>query len=350
MRGAGARNRHPLESVAAAVVRDAKRTRSETTGQQSDQLFDVDVVISRTLLYGFLAAFIGVVYVAIVFGAGAVAGESSENDALALTATIVVAFLFQPVRRWAERVANRLVFGRRATPYDVLTDLTRRLGQAETTDGLLDRIVEQLAHGTGADLAVLWEETDVGLHSRVYHPLGAMVGEPPADAVPIERAGRRLGALSVRMPRGEELTPAEQRLLGDLAGSAGLVLDKARLDAALAEQADRVQQSRRRLVDAEEDERQRLERRLHDGPQQQLVGVKVQLSLAATEARDEGAGVLAAQIEQLADETQLALDEIRALAQGIYPPLLESDGLAAAVQALAHSAPVRCPLSRDQVM
>ena len=83
-----------------------------------------------------------------------------------------------------------------------------------------------------------------------------------------------------------------------------------------------------------------MERRLHDGPQQQLVGVKVQLGLAATQARAEGADTIAGQIDLLAEETQTALEEIRSLAQGIYPPLLESDGLVAAVQSLAHSLPI----------
>ena len=304
------------------------------------QLFDIDVVISRTLLFGFLAVFIGAVYVAIVFGIGALIGQTSDNNALSLLATIVVAFGFQPVRRRVEHAANRLVYGKRATPYEVLSELTNQLNQAETSAGLLDRIAQGLAEGTGADTATVWRHENNEFLPAATWPTETDAGLTlPDDAAPIERAGQTLGALSVTKPRGEELNPTEQRLIGDLAGSAGLILDKARLDTALTDQAQQLFDSRRRLADAQDDERQRLQRHLQNTTQQQLIHLKTGLENAATGAQREAAD-LAIQIDNLAGDSQAAIDEIEALAQGIYPPLLETDGLIAAIERLATSLPI----------
>ena len=110
------------------------------------RLYDIDVVISRTFVYGSLAVFIGVVYVAVVVGVGALVGSPGEpNTALAIAATALVAVAFQPLRRRLERVANRLVFGRKATPYEVLSDFSRRM--AATSDTLLDDAARSLARG-----------------------------------------------------------------------------------------------------------------------------------------------------------------------------------------------------------
>lgn len=313
------------------------------------RLFDVDVVISRTLLFGFLAGFIGLTYVGMVFGFGALIGASGGSNQLSLLATVVVAFLFQPVRRQAERTANRLVYGSRATPYELLSDLTRQLAQAETSSGLLDRIAAHLADGTGASEAVVWRHGDAGFTPTAIWPADVYwpVGLPSEGVVMIERAGRLLGALSVTKPRGEELNQTEQRLMRDLAGSAGLILERARLNVALADQAEQLFQSRRRLMDAQASERRRLERQLRDSTQQLLVGVKVQLGFTAARAESDGESDLAKQIRSLAADTQAALDEIRALAEGIYPPLLESDGLTAAVRSLAHNLPLSISVTED---
>ncbi|MEM7274458.1 MAG: ATP-binding protein [Actinomycetota bacterium] len=322
-----------------------------------DQLFDIDRLIARTLLYAALATFIGAVYVGVVFGVGALLGQTSgDRSALSLAATVAVAFGFQPVRRRLERAANRLVYGDRATPYEVLADLSARLTRAESADGLLDRMVALLGQATGADRAVAWrivpdDNDDTDLGGATYESLA--VWPPGETAIPgvddlgpdrhlatIERAGQTLGALTVTKPAREDLTPTERRLLDDLAGSAGLVLDRARLDAALAAQADALAHSRRRLVGAQSEERRRLERQLADGTQRHLRSLATGLDDGARRAAAAELGPVGQQLDVLAAEIRTAGEEIAALARGMYPPVLEAEGLLVAVRSLAAGLPI----------
>lgn len=313
------------------------------------RLYDIDVVINRTVVFIVVAGFITAVYALLVGVIGSGIGGSSLW--LAIAATAIVALAFEPVRDRAQRLANRLVYGRRASPYEVLSDLTNRLPEAEYEAGLLDRMAEQLAAGTGADRAQVWLTEPDGLRLVTsYPPNGAGAWVPdlasvPGSVTPIEHDGATLGALTVEKRSGESLTPTEHRLIEDLAGSAGLVVRKVRLDTELEATAQELAASRLRLVEAQDAERRRLERNLHDGAQQHVIGLKVKLALAGRLATDEGSERTATLLTQMSTEAQDAVDEIRALAQGIYPPLLESEGLGPALAALATAAPV--PITLD---
>ena len=115
------------------------------------RLYDVDVVISRTLVYGTLAASIGLVYVGVVAGVGAMLGTRGEpNLVLSLVATAAVALAFQPLRERLQRLANRLVYGQRATPYAVLAGFSHRIGSALSLDEVLPQMAEAVGHGVGA--------------------------------------------------------------------------------------------------------------------------------------------------------------------------------------------------------
>ncbi|MGH2661650.1 MAG: sensor histidine kinase [Actinomycetota bacterium] len=143
------------------------------------------------------------------------------------------------------------------------------------------------------------------------------------------------------MPRGEPFSPAAEGLVRNLATQAGLVLRNVRL-------IEELRASRQRLVAAQDEERRRLERNIHDGAQQQLVALAVKLRLAETITRkdaDKGAGLVA----EARGETQDALDNLRDLARGIYPPLLADKGLAAALEAQARKAPVPVEVEPDGV-
>jgi signal transduction histidine kinase len=161
-------------------------------------------------------------------------------------------------------------------------------------------------------------------------------------AVEVRQQGELLGALSVTKRRGEALTPIEQKLVDDLAHQAGLVLKNVGLSADLRARLDELRASRQRLVSAQDVERRRLERDLHDGAQQHLVALKVKLGLAEMLLlRDptKAAGILG-QIKGDADE---ALETLRDLARGIYPPLLADKGLVVALESQVRKAmvPVR---------
>ncbi|MFI5312973.1 MAG: histidine kinase, partial [Candidatus Dormibacteria bacterium] len=324
------------------------------------RLYDIDVVISRTLVYGSLAVFITTVYVGIAVGIGAlIGGGGRPNLGLSILATAIVAVGFQPVRERMQRVANRLVYGQRATPYEVLSQFSEQVAESYAMDDVLPRMARVLAEGTGAQRADVWLRTGGTLRAAASWPLGvAAVGavtlsngsvSASADAdrvVEVRQQDELLGALSVRKRVGESLTPIEEKLLDDLAHQAGLVLKNVGLSADLAARLEDLRASRQRLVAAQDGERRRIERNLHDGAQQHLVALKVKLGLAEMQALKDPdrARAILAELKRDADE---ALDTLRDLARGIYPPLLADKGLAAAIQSQARRATV--PVTVDAV-
>ncbi|MEJ7772057.1 MAG: GAF domain-containing protein, partial [Geodermatophilaceae bacterium] len=245
------------------------------------RLYDIDVVISRTLLVAGLAGFITAAYVGIVVGVGSLVGGGDEPDlALSVVATAVVAVAFQPVRRGLQRVANRLVFGRRATPYDVLSGFATRVGAAEPSSDTLVQLAELMARGTGADPARVWLRVGSELRPAATWPPAAAAGERPAAvtvaesdgtvgnpvdpdasavpvlpdtdlAVPVRDGGELLGVLTVAKPRGERLTEIDTDLLGRLAAASGVLLRNLRRDAALAQRLTDREAARRRLLRAQ---------------------------------------------------------------------------------------------------
>jgi signal transduction histidine kinase len=265
--------------------------------------------------------------------------------------TALVAVLFEPVRSRAQRRVNRLVFGRRAAPYEVLAELTERLASTERDDGLFGRMATRLADGTGAERAIVWVADGTGFRPAAVAPYMENPGSAPDPvptrpddlpglAVPIVEDGETLGALSVEPQRGVTLTATERRLVEDLAGSVGLVMRRLRLDAELRHQASLLQESRRRLVDAQELERRRLQRRLDDDARQRVLNLRSKLDSTRALARREGSDRTAELIAEMAAETDDAMDQIQALVRGLHPPLLEAEGLGAAVTALSESAPI----------
>jgi signal transduction histidine kinase len=322
-------------------------------------LYDIDVFVSRTLVYGSLAVFITAVYVAIAVGIGALVGSGGKpNLALSILATAIVAVGFEPVRERVQKVANRLVYGKRATPYEVLSEFSGRVAETYAADVVLPRMAQVLQEGTGAESATVWLRGMAELRPAATFPDGVAAfnsvpmsnGTLPAlDAtrsVEVRHQGELLGALSVNKRRGEALTPIEQKLVDDLAHQAGLVLKNVGLSADLQARLDDLRASRQRLVHAQDLERRRLERNLHDGAQQHLVALKVKLGLAEMLLSRDPAKA-AATLEQIKGDADEALETLRDLARGIYPPLLADKGLVAALESQARKATV--PVSVEAV-
>ncbi|MDQ2960864.1 MAG: hypothetical protein M3R48_07420, partial [Candidatus Dormibacteraeota bacterium] len=257
------------------------------------RLYDIDIVISRTLVYGVLAVFITAVYVGIAVGIGAlIGGGGKPNLGLSILATAIVAVGFQPVRERVQKIANRLVYGKRATPYEVLAQFSERVAESYATDDVMPRMARVLAEGTGAQRADVWLRTaGTWLQAAVWpaeaaraEPIVAVNGTLPsmegaARLVEVRHQGDLLGALSVTKRTGETLTPVEENLLTHLAGQAGLVLKNVGLTGDLQARLVDLRASRQRLVTAQDEERRKLERNLHDGAQQHLVAIKVKLGL-----------------------------------------------------------------------
>ena len=318
------------------------------------RLFDIDVVIRRTLVAALLVGFVTVLYVAIVVGIGAVVG-SRGNLLLSIVATALIALAFQPARAWARRFSNRLVYGKRATPYEVLSEFAERAAGTYSIDEVLPRMAEIVASGTGATRSAVWMKTGDSLRLDASFPEDdrgwsdaipargdGLPDVPGADAcVPVRHRGEILGAITVAMPPAEPLTSTHEKLLADVASQAGLVLRNVRL-------IEDLRASRQRLVTAQDQERRRLERNIHDGAQQQLVALTIKMRLVeAMAVKDPAkAAELAAQAK---GELQDALDDLRDLARGIYPPLLADQGLAAALEAQARKAAVPVEVHPDGV-
>jgi signal transduction histidine kinase len=317
------------------------------------RLYDIDVVINKTVVYGVLAAVFTVVYVAIVVGIGTLVGSRSSRP-LTVLAAVVMAVVFQPVRDRARRFANHLVYGKRATPYEVLSAFSARVGDAYDAEDILPQMVRTLADGTGAARAEVWLRVGRELRPAASWPLDAVSASPlivdgqdlpsfpgAEQAFPVRHQNELLGALVVAMPPNEPITPAGEKLIGDLASQAGLVLRNVRL-------IEELRASRQRLVAAQDQERRRLERNIHDGAQQQLVALSIQLGLAGKLAAKESPDV-ASLLEKLRTQAGEALDDLRDLARGIYPPLLADQGLAAALSAQARKAPIEVEMETDGV-
>ncbi|HEV2476642.1 MAG TPA: histidine kinase, partial [Candidatus Dormibacteraeota bacterium] len=305
------------------------------------RLFDIDLVISRTVAYGVLAGVITVFYIVVVAGVGGIlAAGSASRLLLAVVATAFVAVAFQPLRTRLERLANRLVYGVHAVPYEVLADFTTRLDGRQDSLQMLPVMAKMLAQGTGSDAATVWlheNGRDVAASSFPEHQ--QVTPDTATRSVLLQHAGANLGRLAVVRKSGEALSPTEERLMDGLASQAGLVLHSAGLQDQLSRRMVELRQSRHRLVAAQDEARRRLERDLHDGAQQNLVSLRMKLGLAASVAR-ERPGSLEPLLQEMQSELGAALDSLRNLARGVYPPLLEAEGLKAALRARARQVPI----------
>jgi signal transduction histidine kinase len=310
------------------------------------RLYDIDIVINKAVVYGGLAAFVTGIYLLVVIAVGSLTGYA-YNPVLSGIAAGIVALAFQPARRRAQRLANRFVYGERATPYEVLSELSSRFAGAYSLDDALPRLARVTAEAVGAERATVWLHRDRELRLVASWPDDGgsapvpMRGEslppfgPRETGFPVRHQGELLGAVSVVMAPSEPLGPNHARLLEDVAAHAGLVLRNVGL-------LEDLRASRKRIVAAQDERARKLERDIHDGAQQQLVALRVKLRLAQGLVENDPNRAVA-MLGELQDETQAALDDLRDLARGIYPPLLAADGLRAAVEAQARKSglPVR---------
>jgi signal transduction histidine kinase len=284
------------------------------------RLDDIDVVISRTLVYALLTMVVVGIYVLIVGYLG-VALRRPDDLLVSLIATGIVAVLFAPLRDRLQRAVGRLLYGERAEPYTALSRLGERLESTLAPEAVLPAIV-----------------TTVRESLRVpYAAIALADGQPAAESgVPVPGTARfpllyrseQVGELVIGPRAGEDgFSSADRRLLGDLARQAGVAVSSVRLTADL-------QRSRERLVATREEERRRLRRDLHDGLGAQLAGLAVQTGvLRGLIPRDpEAADALAAELRA---ELRTAIADIRRLVHGLRPPALDELGLVGALQRLA---------------
>jgi two-component system NarL family sensor kinase len=281
-------------------------------------LYEIDLVVSRTVVYGGLTIVLGAAYLAAAVAVGMVSDSRSLGS---VPAAVVIALLFAPVRSRLQRASDRLLFGERDDPYEVISSLGERLDASDLAM-VLPTLAETVAQTLKLPYVAIELERDGG--SQLVAERGRLRGEPVVVA--LTYAGQGVGRLFLgpRTP-GERFTVGELRLFEDIARQAAVSAHAVLL-------TEDLQRSRERLITAREEERRRLHRDLHDGLGPALAGISLQVGSARRLlTRDIVAadGLLA----QLADETLVAIADVRRLAYALRPTALDELGLVQALRA-----------------
>lgn len=303
------------------------------------RLWDLDVVVRKTVVAAIVVVLItSLALVALTFVGAAFVGPVSDSSPSFLLAGIAVGLAFWPLRKLAKRISDRVVYGGRATPYDVLTEFSDRMSEIYSTDDVLPRMAAIVAAGTRAERVGIWLLVGGEMQPAASWPPESSDEDTPAatalgqGSFEVRHQGELLGAITVSMPAADPMNPSKEKLIRDLASQAGLVLRNVRL-------IEELRASRRRIVTTQDERAKTLERNIHDGAQQQLVALAVKLRLAEGIARKDPDRT-ASMLSDLQGEANDALENLRDLARGIYPPLLADKGLPAALEAQARKSPV----------
>ena len=316
-------------------------------------LLDVDVIIRESLVYGTLWLLIAGVYV----GAAAALGLAASSQlpvSLAVAVTIAATLVFDPARRRLERTARRWVFGERISHYDVVTRFGEALEETGDLDEALPRLAETVRHGLGLRWARVRLDPPVDRPDLPLPEGRAGEGEDPELIIPLARDAEVVGAIECGPKRQGPFTDADRRLVATLARQAATVAHNLRLRAEqtehLAEISRRTAEltaSRARVVRAQDAERRRLQRDLHDGVQQSVAALSTRLGLARNQLRRSDEQAADTLVELQADVLRL-LDELRDLAHRIRPAVLSDRGLLEAVEAQAARLPLPVLIDADQ--
>jgi two-component system NarL family sensor kinase len=289
------------------------------------KLYDIDLLINRTLVYGALSALVVGTYVLAVVTLGAIF-QARGNLAVSLVATALVAVLFQPLRGRLQRGVNRLMYGERDDPSIVTSRLGRRIEATLAPEAVLPTVVETIAQALKLPYVAILLKEGEGFRSAAAY--GSPTAEP--ETLPLVYQREEIGRLVIapRAP-GEAFSAADRSLLEDLARQAEVAVHAVRLTADL-------QSSREHLVSTREEERRRLRRDLHDGIGPTLTGLALQLNVARKMVRGkpEDAEESLARIEQRTEET---IAEMRRLIYGLRPPALDDLGLIPSIYQQAQS-------------
>jgi two-component system NarL family sensor kinase len=282
------------------------------------RLFDIELVLSRTLTYGALTVGVVATYGVVLWAAGVVLGNRSVGG---LIGAGLVAGAVQPAHAFLRRRVERLVYGDRADPAGALRRLSDRVERTTDPAQVVQTLTESVAEALKVPNA--WVEL-------VRDETSPRPGDQVVRA-PLAHRGERLGDLAVEVPPGRQLSPADLVLLRDLARQAAVIVNAVHLTLDL-------QRSRARLVTAQEEERRRLRRDLHDGLGPNLAAIVLKLNAAERRSDEQERNRLLAEAR---DETRAAIAEVRRLVDDLRPPAIDEVGVLNAIRhrvaSLAHS-------------
>ncbi|MEV6549100.1 GAF domain-containing sensor histidine kinase [Streptomyces sp. NPDC051597] len=307
----------------------------------------MDFAIRRSLVYGVLWTIIGAWYLGMTTALGLTAGQYLPIG-LAVFVAVSATVLFQPVHRRLNRLAARSVFGARPSNFELLVQCGTTLEHAYD----LSRLGPQLAVSLREGLDLRWVRVRLGPAGPARAPLGSGSAGPDADGqlpwgeVRLRYGEEVLGAIEYGPKEEGRFSAEDQDVIETLARQAALAVHNALLTAELSTRVEEVQRqacelnaSRTRIVQAQDIERRRIERQLHDGIQQELVALVAKLRLARNQLSRTGDTVHTT-LTELQDDACRVIDELREVAHGIHPPVLTDQGLAAAVISRARRLPL----------
>jgi signal transduction histidine kinase len=290
---------------------------------------DIDDVIRRSVVYGALWAVIAAAYVMVAAGFGIAVGQRVPL-ALAVLLAIAATLFFQPARRRLEGIADRLVFGPRLSGYELIS----RLGVGLQSTIAIEDVAGAVARAVHAGLGASWVRVALDRPDRA--PIATAGIDPGSAAVvelsaPLVHGDQMVGVIECGPKVEGRYEAADQELLNTLGRQAALAIRNSQLSAELSHHVDELAASRARLVQAEEVGRRRLERDLHDGVQQELVGVLARLGLARNQLRRDR-DLAETTLREAQVDAQRALEGLQELARGIHPAILTDRGLVEAVE------------------
>lgn len=284
------------------------------------RLWDIDLIINRTLVYSALTLSVVSLYILVVGYLGTLF-RSGDALVFSLVATGLIAVLFQPLRNRLQRGVNRLTYGQRDEPYAVVAQLGRRMEGTLAPEAVLPAIVETVAQALKLSYAAITLKQGDDFTTAAAHgaPVGGML------ALPLVYQAEPVGQLVLGpRQRGEGFTPADRRLLADLARQVGVAAYAVRLTADL-------RRSREQLVTSREEERRRLRRDLHDGLGSTLTSLMFKLDAADTLLGSDPPAARTL-LEEVRDQMQAAIADIRRLVYDLRPPILDEWGLVEALR------------------
>lgn len=307
------------------------------------RLYDIDVVLSRAIVLASLGVFVTVGYIAVVVTIGwalsAFGAPGSDLYWPSLVASALIAAAFQPLRRRVLQWTDRLVYGARAAPYEAIAELNRELSDLPSPVEVPALVAETAGRAVGAVRAVatVGPADDPLVTSTWERPNARPATRSVEHAATVTDLGETIGCVSVEVPAARGLRPFERDLLADIGRQAGVAFRGALLEAEVAERAGQVEassaeleRSRRRLVRAEDEARERFAADIDE---------RVVPLLTSARARLTGAGDLAGRLSGAIGDVEAALDELRSVVRGVFPALLERRGLAPALFAAFERSP-----------
>lgn len=306
------------------------------------RLLEIDLIINRALVLALATVVAAAGYVLVVVLAGSVVSGGTGSFWLSLLATAVVATAFQPLRWRVLRAADRVAFGAAAAPYEALASFSLRLGERPDPAGLLPAMAQATAQAVNAHHAVVRLDVEHGQDQFARWPPQGLDNQGGSTIeVPIVHGGLRLGSVTVAMAAGHPLRAREHRLVVDLADQAGLAFRNARLTAELSGQVEQLRQrteelaqSRRRLINAGDAERSRLQRAIAGQVIPHLEAMPERLRRLSRPDSADQVSLGPAQLEPLVTSVTRALEALREITRGVFPAQLARSGLPAALRSL----------------